>query len=92
MKNETPDQVGCDGYTSLPAPTGNLNDSLFKHCTCNLHETGDICSLDIIDISVCLGSIFHASLVDVAHYLMEFLVNLCRAPAYVHRILCHFKA
>ena len=43
----------------------SLNDSLLKHSLSYLHEAGDVGTLDIVDVTVRLSSVFHASLVNV---------------------------
>ena len=43
----------------------SLNDSLLKHSLSYLHESGDVGTLDIVDVTVRLSSVFHASLVNV---------------------------
>lgn len=68
-----------------------LNYTLLKHCLSDLHESGDICTLNIIDVAVWLSTVLDACLVDVRHDAVKFLVNLSRAPADVHCVLSHFK-
>ena len=71
--------------------TGDLDYSLLKHCLCYLHEAGDVRTLHVVDVAVRLGSVLHASLMDVGHDSMELLINLGRAPADVHCGLGHCK-
>jgi len=71
---------------------GILDDSLLKHCLCNLHEAGDVRTLDVVDVTVRLCTVLHASLVDIRHDRMELIVNFCRTPADMHCVLSHFKS
>lgn len=47
----------------------------------DLEESSDVGSLDVVDVSVGLGAIFHAVLVDVVHDAVEVVVNLLASPA-----------
>ena len=52
-------------YSNLHKRNVQLNDSLLKHCLGDFHKAGDVGTLDIVDVTVRLSSVFHASLVNV---------------------------
>ena len=68
-----------------------LDNALVKHGLGHLHETGDVCSLDIVYIAVRLCAILGALLVDRAHDVVELLVHLLLAPVQADRVLCHLQ-
>ena len=68
-----------------------LDDSLLKHSLCDLHEAGDVCTLHVVDVTVRLSTVLHASLVDVRHDAVKFLINLSRTPTDMHCVLSHLK-
>ena len=69
-----------------------LHYALCHHGIGHFHETCDIGSLDIVDVSVGLFAILDTLFMDVVHNLMELLVHFCFAPAQSHRVLCHLQA
>ena len=56
-----------------------LNDTLSHHCLSHFHEAGDIRAFHVVDI-VAFTSMLNALVVDAAHDLVQFSVNLFRCP------------
>ena len=96
--------VSCGGETYGPAacPTvplpaercggmRRLAAALCQHGVGHLHESADIGALDVIDISVGFGAVFHAHGVDVAHDFVQLGIDLFGRPVQTHRVLAHLK-
>ena len=58
-----------------------LKDTLCHHGFCNFQEACNICTLNIIDVSIRFGTIFHAIVMNIVHYVVQLLVNLFTTPA-----------
>ncbi len=54
--------------------------ALCHHGLGHFEESGDVGALDVIDVAICLGAIFHAVLMDVVHDTVEIVVNLLTGP------------
>ena len=68
-----------------------LENALSHHCLGNFHEAGNVCTLNIVDIPVGFCAVFHASGVDVAHDVVELLVNFFGCPVKTLGVLGHFE-
>lgn len=75
---------GGDNFYLLPfsmfALFEILNDSLCHHGFGYFHETCDVGSFHIVDVSVRFGSVFYTLSVNVAHDLVQTLVNFFGTP------------
>ena len=58
-----------------------LYNSLRHHGVSDLHEAGDVGTLDIVDIAIGLLAILDALLMDGRHNLVQLLVDLSFTPA-----------
>ena len=61
-----------------------LYDTLCEHCIGNLHEAGNVGTLDVVDLTVGLGTVLNSGVVDVAHNAAQTLVDFFSAPAEPH--------
>ena len=62
-----------------------------QHSLSHLHESGDVGTLDVIDVAV-LAAVLDALLVYARHDLVQPLVHLFGRPAQSHRVLAHFQS
>ena len=69
----------------------DLDDALTNHRVGDLHETGDIGTLHVVDKSVRLGAVLDTLVMDVAHNLVETFVYLLGTPLQVLGVLAHLK-
>ena len=60
-----------------------LHDALCEHSLGDLHESGYVGTLYIVNI-VAFLTVLHALLVDTTHNLVQALVNLLGGPAHAH--------
>ena len=63
------------------------HNTLCHHGLGNLHESGNVCALHIVYISVGLGTVLHAVLVDVLHDGVQTAVHFFSCPAQSLRVL-----
>src|SRR5690606_13564107 len=70
----------------------SLHNTLRKHSFCNFHESGDICSLYIVHISVFFLTVISAGFLDSDHSFLTTAVHLCRTPVQTGRVLRHFQS
>ena len=68
-----------------------LQDTLFDHRLGNLHEAGDIGALHIVDVTVLLGAVFEACVVDRRHDLVQLGIDLLGRPVEFLGVLRHFQ-
>ena len=61
--------------------TTELDDSLLEHSLSDLHEAGNVGTLDIVNMTVCLCTELNASLVDALHDEVQLVVNFLCGPA-----------
>ena len=73
-----------DNYIQL------LNHSLVKHSMCYFHETSDVGSFYIVDVTIFL-SVLEASVVDRLHDLVKLSIYLFGSPRKVSGVLSHFQ-
>ena len=45
----------------------SLYNTLGHHGVGHFHETGDVCTLHVVDVAVCFSTIFHTLFVDTEH-------------------------
>ena len=67
------------------------DDTLSHHGLCDLQETGDVRTDHQVARLAALDGSIVAGLEDVLHNPLEALINLVKAPAETHGVLCHFK-
>ena len=72
------DMPGVSGISAMRRWVSD--DALAEHCAGYFHETGNVGAFHVVDISVGLGTVFDALVVDVAHDLMESLVYFTGGP------------
>ena len=65
--------------------------TLCHHRMSHFHESCYIGTFHIIHISIGFSSVFHALLMDIMHYLVEFFVHFFCTPAHMHCVLTHLK-
>lgn len=65
---------------------------MIKHSISNLDESGNVGTLDIINESSIILSIFHTLFMDTLHDLLKFLINFVSGPVESLRVLRHFKS
>ena len=53
------------------------------HSVSNLDETGDVGTLNIVDVTILFSTIFHAVSMDAVHDAMQFFVNFFASPSSV---------
>ena len=68
-----------------------LYDTLCHHCFCNFHEACNISTFDVVDITIFIGPVFDALLVNTVHNLVQTSINICFTPGEVHSVLAHFQ-
>ena len=68
-----------------------LHYALGEHSLCHLHESGDIGTADVVDVSVGLFAVFDTLLVYRFHDVVQALVDLVGAPVQSHDILRHLR-
>ena len=67
------------------------DDSLPHHCVGHFHESCNVGTFHIIDITVIFSTIFYALGMDVTHDLMEMFVHFFGTPGDMHCVLGHFQ-
>jgi len=68
-----------------------LDDALGNHSIGNTHEASEVSTLDIVDGTVSLTTVFHALSIDVVHDGVEVLVDLFSSPVAVFSVLADFE-
>ena len=58
----------------------------------NTHEASDVSTLHIVDGAIGLLTVFHALVVDVAHDLLQLLINFLSGPVDVTSVLADLLA
>ena len=81
------DSPGHKGIVLICFHQKELYESLLNHRVGNFDEAGDVCALDVVDITVLLGTVLQTGSVDVGHNAVESLVNLLCSPLDTHRVL-----
>jgi len=69
-----------------------LDDTLCNHSFSYAHETSDVGTLDIVDVTISLAAVLNAHVIDVVHDGMEVLVDLFSGPVAVLSVLADFEA
>lgn len=70
----------CEGPKVPSKIEKRLDDTLLKHSLCNLHETCDVSTLNIVNSTISLCTKLNASLVDRLHDEVELVINLLTCP------------
>ena len=78
--------MGCVNVFDTPHIAIYVGIALHAYALCHdglgyLEESGNVGTLDVVDVTVSLGAIFHAVFVDVIHDAVEIVVNLLTSPA-----------
>ena len=71
--------------------SNQLNNTLSHHSMSNLHETSDVSTIHVVDITIGFSTILHALLVDAEHDAVQLFVHFGSAQAQVHSVLAHFE-
>ena len=70
----------CEGTKVSSKIEKKLDDTLLKHSLCNLHETCDVSTLNVVNRAISLCTKLNASLVDRLHDEVELVINLLTCP------------
>ncbi len=57
-----------------------LDNTLRHHGLSHLHETGDVCTLHVVDVTIFFGTVLHAIFVDVLHDVVKLAVHFFGTP------------